>query len=247
MTNYDCYQLNGKRRVYFYIICSFLASVIGYLFYKNILIAALFVVFSYPTERYYLRYLVGKQKRELSYQFRDLLYSLSSSFATGRQMQEALAEAEGGLRMIYDEDAHICRELSHIVKRMRESRELEEELLWDFALRSNVADIRSFVDIYSICKRTGANMDKVIMKAINVLLDKIDIQREIHMLTAQKRMESYILTATPFIVLLFLQIVSPDYLSVMYLTLSGRFLMSLALLAIVASFFWSMKITQISL
>ncbi|NLY71922.1 MAG: hypothetical protein GX076_09645 [Clostridiales bacterium] len=119
--------------------------------------------------------------------------------------------------------------------------------MWDFAIRSNVEDIRNFVDIYSICKRTGGNMEKVIMKAIDVLLDKIDIKREIHKLTAQKRMESYILTAIPFILLLFLHIVSPNYLSVMYETIEGRIIMTLALFTIVSSLLWNLKLTDISI
>ncbi|NLP29736.1 MAG: hypothetical protein GX363_01255 [Clostridiales bacterium] len=247
MINYDTYQLTGKKRVYFYLIVGLLMAGVGFLFYKSKLIIILFIALSYPIEKYYVKQLAQKMRRELSYQFRDLLYSLSASFATGRHMQEALIEAESGLKLIYDEKAAINRELAHMVKRMIESKESEEELLWDFAIRSNVEDIRNFVDIYSICKRTGGNMEKVIMRAIDVLLDKIDIKREINTLTAQKRMESYILTAIPFILLIFLHIVSPNYLAVMYETIEGRIIMTLALLTIVTSLFWNLKLTNISI
>jgi tight adherence protein B len=245
MPHYDSYELIGKERIRFYVLSGIILAGIGYLFYASLVISVLFIGLSYPAERHYTHYLADKRKRELSYQFRDLLYSLSSSFATGRHMQEALEDSEGGLRMIYDDAAPICFELSYMVKRMRESRESEEELLWDFASRSHISDIQSFVDIYSICRKTGGNMEKVVMKTIDVLLDKIDIQREIQLLTAQKRMEAYILITIPFIVILFLQLASPNYLSVMYETLTGRMLMSMALGGILVSYMWSMKLTKI--
>ena len=247
MPRYDCYQLIGKERICFYVVAGVFLAGVGYLFYKSVVISLLFAALAYPARRSYCRYLVAKRRRELSYQFRDLLYSLSASFATGRQMQEALEEAEESLRLIYHEGDSICIELSYMVKRMRESKESEEELLWDFASRSHIAEIQSFVDIYSICRKTGGNMERVVMKTVNVLLDKIDIQREIHMLTAQKRIEAYLLTAIPFVVILFLQTVSPNYLSVMYETIAGRSLMSLALGGILCSYLWSMKLTQIEI
>src|SRR5690554_3827940 len=125
MINYDTYQLTGKKRVYFYLIVGLLMAGVGFLFYKSKLIIILFIALSYPIEKYYVKQLAQKMRRELSYQFRDLLYSLSASFATGRHMQEALIEAESGLKLIYDEKAAINRELAHMVKRMIESKESE--------------------------------------------------------------------------------------------------------------------------
>ena len=129
MISYDSYKLTGKKRFYFYFLVGLSMAGIGFLFNKSRLIMILFIAFSYPIEKYYLKLLAQKMRRELSYQFRDLLYSLSASFATGRQMQEALFEAESGLKLIYDENAAINRELAHMVKRMRESKEIRRGII----------------------------------------------------------------------------------------------------------------------
>jgi len=247
MPDYGCYRMTGKKRIYFYLLAGLIFFFIGWLFYENIAASLLLCGLSYPAERYYNTYLAANRRKELVYQFRDLLYSLSASFATGRHMQEALEEACEGLKLIYEEGALIITELSHIVKRIRECRESEEELLWDFAVRSHLQDIRSFIDVYSICRKTGGNLEKAVMKAIDVLLDKIDMEREIHMLTAQKRAEAYILTSIPFIVMLFFRLLSPGYLDVLYETISGRIIMTLALTGIIISYLWSMKLTQIEI
>ena len=62
-------------------------------------------------------------------QFRDLLYSISASVSTGRQMPEALKEAEQNMKLIYKEDSCIVLELTNMVKRLNEYRESEEEIL----------------------------------------------------------------------------------------------------------------------
>lgn len=247
MPGYDRYRLRGAERIRFWLLSGLLMAGVGYLFYKSIIVSLIFTGLIYPGEKYYCNYLAAKRRRELSFQFRDLLYAFSSSFATGRLMREALEEAREDLNLIYDAESLICTELEIMVKRMTESKESEEELLRDFAERSHIADIHSFADIYSICRTTGGNMEKVIMKAIDVLLDKIDIEREIHKLTAQKRAEAYILTAIPFLVIIFLQLSSPDYFNVMYETLAGRLLMTITLVCVFISYLWSMKITQIEI
>ena len=76
-------------------------------------------------------------------------------------------------------------------------------------------------------------------------MDKITIEREIHTITVQKRFEAKILTVIPFLVMLFLQFASPDYLSPMYEGIKGRLLMTAALAGIVLSYVISMKLTKI--
>ena len=61
----------------------------------------------------------------------------------------------------------------------------------------------------------------------------------------QKKYEGRIITIMPVAIILFLQIMSPDYLQVMYSTAAGRILMSLALAAIVIAYFMIERITSI--
>ena len=49
----------------------------------------------------------------------------------------------------------------------------------------------------------------------------------------------------PVVIILFLQMMSPDYLEVMYTTAAGRILMSLALGAIVFAYWMIERITDI--
>ncbi len=245
--DYTVYLLKGRERLIFMAGAVLTYGGCGYLFYNHGIAALLFACLAWPTSRYYGKYKAHRRMSELSCQFRDLLYSLSSSMATGRHMREALKEAEGSMRLIYGEEALICRELENMMIRMEESGETEEAVLKDFAQRSGMEDVRNFSDIYSICRRTGGNMDRVIRKTVAILLYRIDLDREIRTLTAQKRMEFIILSAMPLAMLVFLRITSGSYLEIMYVTGGGRILMTGAFLAVAAAAVLGIRMTRISL
>ena len=243
--SYTSYELSQREKSKFLIICGIGLFIIAFLFYHSLLLSLLFSCLAYPGLKPYRSYLIEKRRAEMKEQFRDVLYSVSASTATGRQMPEALYEAGENLKLIYKADSLIVKELEHMVKRLYEYRESEEEILKDFAARTGIEDISDFVDIYLTCRETGGDFIRVLTKASAIIADKIAIEREIHTVTVQKQFEAKILTAIPFIIIIFLQLVSPDYLAALYEGITGRLLMTAALAGIGFSYFWSMKLTKI--
>ena len=245
MIDYRTYHMTAsENRTYFILAVSFLFS-LGYLFYKNIVISAVFSLCALPLKRFAEEHLAQKRREELSAQFRDLLYSMSSSVSAGRQLPEALEEAAGQLAAGYGEKAVLYLEAAAMVRGMKESKEDPDTLLIDFARRSQIAEIRQFVQICSICRRTGGDMEQVMGKTAAVLMEKIAVQREIQMVTAQKRLEANILTAMPIGMVLMLNLLSPDYLAVLYNSFQGRIIMTAALLVMGFAMYLSRKITEI--
>ncbi len=242
---YSSYHLSDGEKYKFLIICGAGLMAVGYLFYHSFIVSLFLACLSCPALVFYRNYLAEKRKRVLKDQFRDVLYSISASVAAGRQMPEALKEAEKNMRLIYTEEALITKELAGMVKRLNEYREPEEKILKDFAQRTGIEDIADFVDIYLTSRETGGDLIKILTKASETIMEKIAIEREIKSVMAQKQFETKILTSIPFIIILFLQLMSPDYLSVMYEGIKGRMLMTAALFGIGISYFWSMKLTRI--
>lgn len=242
---YSVYELNRSEKMKFLSFCGLGLMGASFLFYHSFFLALLVSLLAFPGLKPYSSYLAEKRRRELKEQFRDVLYSVSASFSAGRQMPEALCEAERNIRLIFGEDSLIAAELSYMVKRLNEYRESEEEILKDFAFRTNIEDISDFVNIYLTCRETGGDLIRVLSKASEIIMDKISIEKEIRTITAQKRFEAKILTAIPFVIILFLQLASPDYLSPMYEDIKGRIMMTAALGGIGFAYFLSMKLTRI--
>lgn len=243
--HYHIYQLNHSELVKFMLLCGIGMAALSFLFYQSIPLSMLSLPASWFFLPWYRTFLADKRRKEIKEQFRDVLYSISASIAAGRQMSGALLETAANLKMIYGESALIVRELERMSKKINEYREPEEEILQNFADRTEIEDIADFVDIYMTCRKTGGDLIRVLGKASEMITDKITIEKEISTITAQKRFETKLLTAIPILIILFLQLISPEYISALYEGITGRLLMTAALGGIGASYYISTKLTKI--
>lgn len=243
--DYNTYELTGNQKVRVVLAAYIMIFFICMLFYHSLLLSAVCGTASVFLLDPCRKYMARKRRALLVRQFKDLLYSLAASIATGRHMTEAMAEGAENLRMIYDENSPLVRELGYIVRCAGENRGNEETLLVDFAQRSGSEDIRNFVDVYLACRETGGDMGRVISGASEIIADKMAVEREIKALTSQKQYEGSIITAMPLAVVLFLNVFSPDYLESMYTTLEGRLIMTLALGGIILAFYMTRKLIRI--
>lgn len=73
----------------------------------------------------------------------------------------------------------------------------------------------------------------------------MSIEKEIKTLVAQKKLEGKIITVMPLCVIIFLNIISPDYLQVLYSTFAGRIVMTLALAGMATAYLMTERLTDI--
>lgn len=244
-TDYNCYELSKEQWNKFCIVGYVVMTLLCLLFYHSLIFAAVCGLTVFFARDRYSSYMAKKRRAFLIIQFKDMLYSIAASVATGRQMPVAIEEALENLRRNYDEETPLIKELSFMVRGMRENRESEAKLLTNFAFRSHIEDIRNFVDIYLACRLTGGNLEHAVARAVEIISEKMTIEREIKTLTAQKQYEGVIITLIPIGVLLLLNIFSPDYIEPLYTVPAGRLIMTVALLGIGVAWLLTSKLTDI--
>lgn len=243
--NYSIYEPQTEEKVLMAGVFFLILTAAGFLFY-GVLYSGLILPFIYRNLLgIYCRKKAQQRRDGLLLQFRDFLYSLSASFATGRQMTAAMEEAGEALTEIYGPDGDMAEEIRCMLRRVKETGETDLAVLSDFAERSCLEDVADFVQVYSACRETGGNIIQAVNSAAGVICDKINIEAEIRTMVFQKKLEGRIIALMPAAVILFLQIVSPEYLQIMYQTLAGRILMSLALVSAVFAFVMIERITHI--
>jgi tight adherence protein B len=247
MPDYNSYTLSAKEKTRYYCMAALAMLLVGQIFYQSLAVSLLLTPLSIPMKRLYESHMAEKRRVALGLSFRDLLYSLSASFATGRQMPEALKEGLEALRLIYSDGAPIVLELEGMVARLFNAREDEASILGDFARRSHNEDIQGFVDAYFICRSTGGDLENLVVKSAAVILDKMNVQKEIRTITAQKRLESKILLVIPAAMLMVLQMFSPDYTAALYETAAGRLIMTAALGISAVSYLWGLKLAKLDI
>lgn len=195
----------------------------------------------------YKRSLTEKKKNQLLLQFRDLLYSISSSVSAGRTVAQAMKESVDFWKATYEENDYIMQELAYMNGRIEKSGEKDIDVLRDFAARSGLEDISDFVSVYESCRMTGGDLPRAINRATTIIGDKITLERELKTLMAQKIFESRIVALAPFVMVLMLKIMSPDYLEPMTATGEGRIITTFALGLMAAALVMMERINKIEI
>lgn len=245
--DYSVYELSEKEKREYIFAASVLISVVLYIFYSTALVIPASVILAAASQRVYAAYKAKKRKELLIIQFRDMLYSFSSSVGVGRHMADALLEAEKNLSVLYEKDTPMIKELNVMNKRISELHEDEEMLLKDLGRRSGIKDITVFTEVYYICRNTGGDLVKVIGITTQILIDKLTIVRDIESYTAQKKFEGRAIALLTPGIIFFLNIISPGYLDPLYSGVQGRMIMTIALFFTMIGCVISEKITDVGI
>jgi tight adherence protein B len=96
-----------------------------------------------------------------------------------------------------------------------------------------------------VSKRTGGDMNRVIQKVSRMLGDKIDVKKEIEATLAAKKSEQMIMSLMPVGIILYLQMTSPGFLSVLYGNPFGIAAMSICLVIYAAAYWLGRRIVDI--
>ncbi len=96
------------------------------------------------------------------------------------------------------------------------------------------ADLRVLVTAIMVQKDTGGNLVEILERTVFVIRERLRIQGEIRVETAQGRLTGWILTALPVVMMVLLNLVNPGYSSILFHDELGRKLiyMSLGMLAV---------------
>ena len=224
--DYSIYEMTDRERTLFFSAGYLAAAALMFLFYRSLILSAACGFLIVKLKPYYSSYRAKERIQKLNIQFKDMLYSLSSSIAAGRQMPQALVEAADSLAVMYGPKEPIMMELNHMKRCIVENNESDRELLTDFARRSCCEDINNFVQVYIICRNMGGDLEKIIARTSAILTDKMNIEREIKPLTAQKKFEGRLIALMPVAMLVILNLLSPSYIVPLYAGLPGRLIMT---------------------
>jgi tight adherence protein B len=245
LIDYSSYTMTKKERFLYCSIAGIILYAIGYVFYQHYVISALIASLGLLYPKLRTKELINKRKQELGLQFKQALYSLSSALGAGKSIENAFREVVNDLRLLYpDPSTHIIREFE-IINRSVENGDSIEKAVVNFAERADVEDIHSFADVFVTCKRTGGDLVEVIRSTSNIIGDKLDIQQEIVVLIAQKKLESQILTLAPLAMVALLSYSAPDYMEPMYQFGTGPIIMTIGLVLLGTAFWLSRWIMNI--
>ncbi|ACS99917.1 type II secretion system F family protein [Paenibacillus sp. JDR-2] len=232
-------QFMGSAAVGFVII---FAAV--YLIYHSFIVSGLFAAGGLAAPRMYKSFLLVRRKERLQLQFKEALYSLASSLAAGRSVENAFLATIDDLKLLYpDPNTELLLEF-RIVKYRLDNGEPLEQALRSLAKRTHLDDITQFSDVFAVCKRSGGDLVEVMKRTSQTIGEKLEVKQEISVLLAQKRFEARIMMAVPFAFLGFLSAFAPDYMKPLYGG-GGYVLLTIGLVVLSFCFWLIHRIMQI--
>lgn len=246
LIDYDIYIMSKNEKIFNIILAALVLFGIGYVFYKNIILSMLLMLFSLKWPKIRTQQIIEKRKKDLTIQFKDMLYSLSSSLSTGKSVESALKEALKDIRIIYpDDETYIIKEVSYIIRGI-EMNETVENMFAQFSERTHIEDIENFTDIFRTCKRTGGDIVQVIRSTSETIGEKIEIKREIDTLISGKKFEFKTLMCMPIFLIVLLTYTAYDYMKPVFETAAGNIVMTIAIVLFAIAYVIGAKIMKIN-
>lgn len=233
---------NEIRKVLF--LSMAVTMTIAFLFYRSfwgIIFLPIVFIFLYKREKK-----LGHERRsqKLLEEFISGIRVLDTSLQVGISMENAWREVQKELKIMYGEDSYFFQEVREINHSVSLNVPVEKMVL-DFGYRSGLEDIITFGELFAYGKRSGGNWRRIIQEVSQHIQDKYDARKEIEVMVASKKLEQQVMNVIPLGILLFLQVSSWDYMSVLYYNPTGIVCMSVCLAGYGGAIILSEKILQI--
>lgn len=189
---------------------------------------------------------MDERKRQLTDEFLDAMQVVTNALLAGSSVENAWKDAQRELLVLHGEQGLMYRELAKMNVGIGMNQTLEE-LLEDFAARSGIEEIQSLSEIFSFAKRSGGSLVSIIENTVIHIRAKVEVEQEIAVLVASKKLEQKTMNVIPLLILAYLKITSGDYLSVLYGSVFGIVFMTGMLAAYVGAMWLSNRILNIQI
>lgn len=261
--NYKVYRMKPLEKVLYFLIAFVAGAAVGYLFYGGIgvdefgeptkltwvlnitiptIVGSVAGYFFVPMR---VEAIIEKRSKELNGQFRDMLDSLTTSLGAGKNVNDSFVSVYEDLKVQYDADAYILKELEVVISGIHNNIAIED-VLEDFGRRSNNDDILSFANVFKISYRKGGNIKDIIRNTHSILSDKMEISEDIETLVTSNKMEQNIMVVMPIALIGIIKMMSPEF-AANFVTTTGIISTTVSIVIFVAAYFIGKAVLNIKI
>lgn len=259
--NYKVYYMKPLEKAVTFLIAFAAGAAVGYLFYGgigkdefgqptmithilNLLIPAIVGIVAgklfLPVRT---QSIISKRIKDLNHQFRDMLDALTTSLGAGRNVNDSFLSVYEDLKVQYNEDAYILKELEVIISGIHNNIAIED-VLEDFGKRSGVDDIGSFANVFRISYRKGGNIKDIIRNTHSILSDKMEIAEDIETMVTSNKLEQNIMVFMPIALIAVIKMMSPEF-AANFVTPTGIISTTISIIIFVVAYFIGRSVLNI--
>ncbi len=219
---------------------------ISWIFYKSFALSFVFALFSISFIKIYIKNYREKAHKKIEEEFYDINMLLSSELESGIPINMAIKAIKNDLKSsnIYD-FKYMDLEIEIWSKKMKMGLKIED-IISDFAFRSQNENIIEYANMIKICSKKGGNIREIINNTNSTLNDKRQLKRDLDVLIAEKQLEQKIMSIMPVIVLIMLDKSAPEFIAPLYTNIVGRITMTILLILFIFCYLWSSKLSKLN-
>ena len=171
----------------------------------------------------------SKQQQLFNKQLGESLTIMSNCMRSGFSFQQAMQSISREMQ------PPISAEFGRVVREINYGATLEQALN-NMALRVNSKDFDLLISAVITSTQVGANLSEILDTISETITDRIRMREEVRVLSAQGRMSGLIIGLLPVVVILFLMILNPTYLTDFVNDPLGKLLLAVSVLMEVIGF-----------
>jgi tight adherence protein B len=213
-------------------------AAVGAAVLQNVLLAGLIGAAGAVAPTLALRVALNRRSDKMREQLPDVLTIMASSLRAGHSFLQALDTVAREI------PAPANVEFQRLVAEIRLGRPAEDALE-ALADRVGSADFRWAVLAVNIQREVGGNLAEILDNVSDTLRERATMRRQIKVLTAEGRLSAWVLAILPFAIAIYMFAVNPDYISLLFTTQMGLFMLGVAGVLMVLGILWMRKIVDI--
>ncbi|MGH2679887.1 MAG: type II secretion system F family protein [Actinomycetota bacterium] len=215
-----------------------LGAVLGAAILQNVLLAGVIGLLGLALPTVVLRMSLGRRSDKMREQLPDVLTIMASSLRAGHSFLQSLDTVAREI------PAPANVEFQRLVAEIRLGRPAEDALE-ALADRIGSSDFRWAVLAVNIQREVGGNLAEILDNVSDTLRERATMRRQIKVLTAEGRLSAWVLALLPFAIALYMFAVNPEYITLLFTTQIGLFMLGTAAVLLVLGVLWMRKIVNI--
>ena len=209
-----------KLNTTLYLVSFGLALVAFLAFWPNIflgiIVGGAIVIGGWTVPRAVLKNLWEKRCDRLVNQMVDGLTIMANGVKAGLSITQSME------RVVDNMSGPLAQEFSLVLNKIRLGLSVEEALN-EFGERIPRQDVQMLVTAVNILKETGGNLAETFETIVLTVRERQKIEKRIEAMTAQGIMQAIIMTLVPFVILVVMLLVSPNFVKPLFTTALGWF------------------------
>ncbi len=231
-------QLRPGEAMAAVLVLAIFVGIAGLIFTGNPLVAVVLGGLAAALAGVAVALVAAQQRRRFENQLPDTLNLMATSLRAGYSMLQALEAVSS------ESPDPTAREFRRVLNEIRLGRSAVEALS-DSATRMESVDFDWVVLAFTIQREVGGNLAEVLQTTAETMLQRTRLRREMHALTAEGRISSYVLGAMPFGLAAILFLSNRSYLQPMFESTLGTTALVASGVLLLVGLVWLNRIVKV--